>query len=145
MFRAQVDALGDLYGFEPGEVDLACFPLFALFDIAFGMTSVFPDMDVSRPASCDPAKIAGAIQEHGATTSFGSPAIWRRVLPHCREMGIKLGGVKRLLMAGAPVPPDLIQTAHAVLDLDGDVFTPYGATESCLSPRSPDARSRRGS
>ena len=130
MFRAQVDALGDLYGFEPGEVDLACFPLFALFDIAFGMTSVFPDMDVSRPASCDPAKIAGAIQEHGATTSFGSPAIWRRVLPHCREMGIKLGGVKRLLMAGAPVPPDLIQTAHAVLDLDGDVFTPYGATES---------------
>ena len=88
MFRAQVDALGDLYGFEPGEVDLACFPLFALLDIAFGMTSVFPDMDVSRPASCDPAKIAGAIQEHGATTSFGSPAIWRRVLPHCREMGI---------------------------------------------------------
>lgn len=130
MFRAQVDALGDLYRFEPGEVDLACFPLFALFDIAFGMTSVFPDMDVSRPASCDPAKIAGAIREHGATTSFGSPAIWRRVLPHCRELGIKLDGVKRLLMAGAPVPPDLIQTAHAVLDLDGDVFTPYGATES---------------
>lgn len=130
MFRAQVDALGELYAFEEGEVDLACFPLFALFDIAFGMTSVFPDMDVSKPASCDPEKIAGAIRTHGATTSFGSPAIWRRVLPHCREQGQKLPGVRRLLMAGAPVPPDLIQTAHAVLDLEGDVFTPYGATES---------------
>ena len=33
-------------------------------------------------------------------------------------------------MAGAPVPPDLIQDAHAVLSLDADVHTPYGATES---------------
>jgi acyl-CoA synthetase (AMP-forming)/AMP-acid ligase II len=33
-------------------------------------------------------------------------------------------------MAGAPVPPALIQDAHAVLSLDADVHTPYGATES---------------
>jgi acyl-CoA synthetase (AMP-forming)/AMP-acid ligase II len=130
MFHAQVLALKELYGFEPGEVDLACFPLFALFDIAFGMTSVFPDMDASKPAQCDPTKIARAIQESGATTSFGSPAIWRRVLPYCHDQGYKLPGLRRLLMAGAPVPPDLIQRAHAVLSMDADVFTPYGATEA---------------
>lgn len=130
MFHAQVTGLRAIYGFEPGEIDLACFPLFALFDIAFGMTSVFPDMDVTRPARCEPEKIVRAIQECGATTAFGSPAIWRRVLPHCREQGVKLDGLRRLLMAGAPVPPDLIQDAHAVLSLDADVHTPYGATES---------------
>ena len=130
MFHAQVSALRAMYGFKPGEVDLACFPLFALFDIAFGMTSVFPDMDVTRPAHCEPEKIVRAIEECGATAAFGSPAIWRRVLPHCREQGIKLTGLRRLLMAGAPVPPDLIQDAHAVLSLDADVHTPYGATES---------------
>ncbi|QDV07715.1 Long-chain-fatty-acid--CoA ligase [Planctomycetes bacterium Poly30] len=130
MFHAQVLALKALYDFEPGEVDLACFPLFALFDIAFGMTSVFPDMDATKPAKCDPAKIARAIEESGATTSFGSPAIWRRVLPYCHDQGYKLPGLKRLLMAGAPVPPDLIQRAHAVLSMDADVFTPYGATEA---------------
>ncbi len=130
MFHAQVTALKAIYGFKPGEVDLACFPLFALFDIAFGMTSVFPDMDVTRPAQCKPEKIVRAIEEQGATTAFGSPAIWRRVLPHCREQGIKLAGLDRLLMAGAPVPPDLIQDSHAVLSLDADVHTPYGATES---------------
>ncbi|MDG1491798.1 MAG: AMP-binding protein, partial [Planctomycetota bacterium] len=117
MFHAQVNALRAMYDFEPGEIDLACFPLFALFDIAFGMTSVFPDMDVTKPARCQPEKIVRAIQECGATTAFGSPAIWRRVLPHCREQGIKLSGLRRLLMAGAPVPPDLIQDAHAVLSL----------------------------
>lgn len=130
MFGAQVAALHRLYDFQPGETDLACFPLFALFDIAFGMTSVFPDMDPTQPAKCDPQKIVAAAEASNASTSFGSPAIWRRVLPYCRENGLKLPKLRRLLMAGAPVPPDLIQSAHAVLPMDGDVFTPYGATEA---------------
>ncbi len=130
MFHAQVRALDAIYDFRPGEVDVACFPLFALFDIAFGMTSVFPNMDASRPAQCDPDEIVRAIEEHAATTSFGSPAIWRRVLPRCHAQGRKLPTLRRLLMAGAPVPPDLIQTAHAVLSMEADVFTPYGATEA---------------
>ncbi|MEM9801556.1 MAG: fatty acid CoA ligase family protein [Planctomycetota bacterium] len=130
IFAAQVDALRTLYDFRPGEVDLACFPLFALFDVAFGMTSVFPEIDVSRPATCDPRKVVRALEESGATTSFGSPAIWRRVLPYCHDQGIKLPQLTRLLIAGAPVPPDLIQKAHAVLPIGGDVFTPYGATEA---------------
>ena len=37
IFSAQVDILRDLYGIEPGEVDLATFPLFALFAPALGM------------------------------------------------------------------------------------------------------------
>ncbi len=130
MFFAQIRALGELYRFRPGEVDVACFPLFALFDIAFGMTSVFPDMDATKPAQCDPEAIVRAIEENRATTSFGSPAIWRRVLPHCHDAGHKLPTLERLLMAGAPVPPDLIQRAHAVLGMNADVFTPYGATEA---------------
>ena len=40
MFEAQVVALLDTYGFRPGEVDCAAFPLFSLFDGALGMTSV---------------------------------------------------------------------------------------------------------
>lgn len=130
MFFAQIRALGELYRFRPGEVDVACFPLFALFDIAFGMTSVFPEMDASKPAQCDPRAIVRAIEENQATTSFGSPAIWRRVLPYCQDAGLKLLSLERLLMAGAPVPPDLIQRAHAVLGMEADVFTPYGATEA---------------
>jgi len=130
MFGAQVRALGEMYCFEPGEVDLCCFPLFALFDVGFGMTSVFPDMDVSRPGTCDPAKIVAAAQEYGATTTFGSPAIWRRVAPWCAEQGYKLERMRRVLIAGAPVPPALIHDLHRVLPLEGDVFTPYGATEA---------------
>ncbi len=140
MFHAQVLALKNLYDFQPGEVDLACFPLFALFDVAFGITSVFPDMDVSQPATCDPAKLAHAAQLYSTTTAFGSPAIWKRLAPWCSDQGERLGPLKRVLIAGAPVGTDLIRALHAILPLDGDVFTPYGATE-CLPVASIAGRS----
>ena len=130
MFEAQVRALQATYDMRPGEVDVACLPVFALFSPALGMTCVFPELDPSKPASCDPARIADAIRASGATTTFGSPAIWRRVVPHCLETGKDLAGLRRVLIAGAPVPSDLLADLRGLLGPDGDVHTPYGATES---------------
>ena len=130
MFDAQVQALSALYEFEEGEVDLAGLPLFALFDVAFGMTSVFPPLDPSRPGQCDPKALFETMREHKVTTAFGSPAIWRRVVPWCIEQGYALPQMRRILCAGAPVPPDLIADFHRVLPIQSDVHTPYGATEA---------------
>ena len=130
MFDAQRRALRAMYDLRPGEVDAACFPLFALFDTALGLTSVFPALDPSRPGRCRPERIVAAIEENGATLTFGSPAIWRRVAPWCLERGRKLADLRRVLVAGAPVPPALVAQLHGVLVGDADVFTPYGATES---------------
>lgn len=129
-FDAQVRLLGATYAFREGDVDLAAFPLFSLFDNAFGMTSVIPDLDPSRPGSCDPARVAAAINESACTTAFGSPAIWRRVAPWCARNGVRLPTLKRVLIAGASVPPALIEALRAVIADGGDVETPYGATES---------------
>ena len=129
-FVAQLEALRELYDLRPGEVDVACFPLFALFDNALGMTSVFPDLDPSRPSDCDPAKIVAAIEESSATFTFGSPAIWRRVLPFMNGLGRRFSTLRRITIAGAPVPPSLAAGLRALLPDGGDVHTPYGATES---------------
>ncbi len=129
-FFAQRDALQALYGFKAGEVDLAAFPLFSLFDAAFGMTSVIPDINPAKPAECRPEKIVEAITLHKATSAFGSPAIWSRVAPWCAASGVKLTGMKRVLMAGAPVPLKLVRAMRNALPDDSDVHTPYGATES---------------
>ena len=130
MFAAQVEALRKTYGFAPGEIDVAAFPLFSLFDCALEMTSVIPEIDPSHPGRCDPAKIVQAIVENNATTAFGSPAIWRRVAPWCVANNVKLPLLKRILIAGASVPPSLVELLHKSLPPDGDVQTPYGATES---------------
>lgn len=128
IFDAQVDALRAAYGFRPGEVDCAAFPLFSLFDNALGMTSVIPDLDPSRPGTCDPAKVVAALRDEGCTTAFGSPAIWKRVAPWCIENGVKLPKVERVVIAGASVPPALVAQLRETIG--GDVHTPYGATEA---------------
>lgn len=130
MFEAQVRMIQAHYGIEPGEIDLPGFPLFALFSPAMGMTSVFPEVDPTRPARVDPAKIVEAIHDHQVTNTFGSPALWKRVAEYCVDRGIKLPSLRRVLIAGAPVPGAVIEKMHRVLDERADVHTPYGATEA---------------
>lgn len=129
MFNAQVRELGAIYDFQPGEVDLAAFPLFSLFDLAFGMTSVIPDLDPSKPGRCDPAKVGRALIKYRCTTAFGSPAIWRRVAPWANANEVVFPELRRVLIAGAAVPAALVSELRKALP-NGDVGTPYGATES---------------
>jgi acyl-CoA synthetase (AMP-forming)/AMP-acid ligase II len=129
-FDAQVEQIRDFYGIEPGEIDLPCFPLFGLFNCAMGVTAVIPDMDPSRPARVDPAKIVEAARDWNVTQAFGSPAIWDRVGRYCRRGGIQLDSLRRVLSAGAPVPADVLECMKACIHPEGDVHTPYGATES---------------
>ena len=130
MFADQIRALRELYSLEPGEVDAACFPLFALFDHALGMTTAFPDLDPSRPGACDPERVVRAIEESRATFAFGSPAIWRRVLPWMRQRSQRFTTLRRIAIAGAPVPTRLVVELAACLPDGGEVHTPYGATEA---------------
>ena len=131
IFSAQVAHIRRLYGIEPGEMDLATFPLFALFGPALGMTAVVPEMDASRPASADPATIADAIRKFGITNMFGSPALINRVGRYGEENGIKLPTLRRAISAGAPVGSKVLERFAAMLPQGAQVFTPYGATE-CL-------------
>jgi acyl-CoA synthetase (AMP-forming)/AMP-acid ligase II len=129
MFQAQIELLYDEVGYVDAEVDLPGLYIFALFNPALGATTIFPDMDPTRPAEVNPAYLVEAIQTHGVTTSFGSPTIWKRVAAYCLANDIRLPSLKRILMAGAPVPPTLIEQFTHILDV-GDVYTPFGATEA---------------
>lgn len=128
---AQVDLIRRAFNIRAGEVDLATFPPFALFDPGLGMTSVVPDMDPTRPASADPVKLIAAIERHACSSLFGSPALLDTLSRHAEKHGVRLNTVKRVLSAGAPVRPDIVARAYAMLPNDAQVWTPYGATE-CL-------------
>ncbi|MBI3372076.1 MAG: AMP-binding protein [Betaproteobacteria bacterium] len=131
MFGAQVAQIRSLYGIEPGEMDLATFPLFALFGPALGMTAVVPEMDPTRPANVDPSNIVGAIEKFGITNMFGSPALIDRIGRHGSDHGVKLPTLRRAISSGAPMPAKVLARFAAMLDPGAQVFTPYGATE-CL-------------
>jgi acyl-CoA synthetase (AMP-forming)/AMP-acid ligase II len=129
-FSAQVDAIRDAYGIEPGEVNLPTFPLFALFDPALGMTTIVPEMDPTRPARVDPTKIIDPVKKYGVTTMFGSPALLNTVGRYGAEHGIRLPTIRRVISAGAPVPPRVIERFQEMLNDEARIHTPYGATES---------------
>ncbi len=130
MLEAQVALIRDCYAVAAGEVDLVAFPLFALFDIALGVTAAIPAIDPTRPAACNPARIVELINDQRVTISFGSPAIWERVAHYCSVHKLSMPSLRRVLMAGAPVPLKLHQQLRPLLASDGDTHTPYGATEA---------------
>jgi acyl-CoA synthetase (AMP-forming)/AMP-acid ligase II len=129
-FVAQVERLKETYGIEPGEIDLPTFPLFALFDPGLGMSAVIPEMDPTRPAKVDPEKILSAIRKFGVTNTFGSPALLHRVGSYGAAHNVKLPTLKRVISAGAPVQPAILERFATMLPEGTEIHTPYGATEA---------------
>ena len=130
IFDAQIRRIKTQYGIATDEIDLPTFPLFALFDPALGMTAVIPDMDPTRPAHVDPLKIIEAINDHGVTNMFASPALLNRVGSYGKQNNIVLPSLKRVISAGAPVQPSNLEQFSALLTEDGEIHTGYGATEA---------------
>ncbi|RCL31357.1 MAG: peptide synthase, partial [Puniceicoccaceae bacterium] len=129
MFYAQVQLIREAYSIEAGEVDLPMLAVFALFNPALGMCTVVPEMNPSRPAQVKPRKIVDSIDRFQVTNSFGSPTLWKLVTDYCEREGRQLPSLKRVIMAGAPAPQNLLTRLQRLLP-KGEIFTPYGATEA---------------
>lgn len=128
-FRRQVQFIQERYEIQPGEVDVPGFPLFGLFNSAMGVTSVIPDMDFSRPATVDPRNILEAVSDWKATQSFASPAVWNVVGQFCERENLWMPTLRRVLSAGAPVPPHVLRRMKQAAP-NAEMYTPYGATEA---------------
>jgi len=129
-FDAQLHQIGTHLNMSDDEIDLSTFPLFALFYPALGVTAVIPDMDPTRPAEVNPVKITEAIVNQGVTNMFASPALLNRVGRYGKKKAIKLPSLKRVISAGAPVSPEVIERFATMLTNGAQIHTPYGATEA---------------
>lgn len=130
VFAAQVKALREVYGIQPGERDLATFPLFALFGPALGMASVVPDMDASRPAEADPRRLFEAFRDYACTNLFASPALIDKLGRYCVDERLQLTSLRRAISAGAPASNAALERFQECLPDGVEVLNSYGATES---------------
>lgn len=130
VFNAQVECLRDDYHIKPGELDLATFPLFALFGPALGMTAVVPYMDASRPITADPRNLVAAMKDYKTTNLSASPALVEVLGRYGAETGVKLPLLKRVISAGAPAREDSLQRLSSMLSTDAQILPSYGATEA---------------
>ncbi|MDH5637618.1 MAG: fatty acid CoA ligase family protein, partial [Nitrospinota bacterium] len=131
IFTSQARMIGERYNITENDRDLPAFPLFALFSISLGMSVVIPRMDPTNPGKADPAQIVEEINDNQVTFTFGSPAIWKNVSRYCVQNKVKLPSLKRVLMAGAPVPNSIHNALlNHILPEGARTHTPFGATES---------------
>lgn len=126
----KLEVLRSCYKIQPGEVDLSTFPLFSLFGVGIGMTSILPEMDFTHPAKVNPEKILNTITKYNITSGFGSPALWDTISRYCISNNRHLSSLNRILMAGAPIPGSLIKRFDHILEPKAKIHTPYGATEA---------------
>lgn len=141
-FEGQVHLIRETFGIQPGEVDLPMLPIFALFNPALGMATVVPDMNPSKPAAVDPEKIIHPLNTMNVTNSFGSPVLWKKITRVASAKGLVFSGMRRILMAGAPVPPSLFREMRNIFP-NARLWSPYGATE-CLPVSAIEATSVLG-
>ena len=129
------DAVAGTYGIGPDSPLVAAFAPFVLLGPALGATSASPDMDVTAPGTLTAAALAQAVRAIDGAVVFASPAALANVVRTGDGLSDPdrdaLGNVRLFLSAGAPVRPDLLESAVALMP-NADAHTPYGMTESLL-------------
>jgi acyl-CoA synthetase (AMP-forming)/AMP-acid ligase II len=123
--RAIVEAL-DL---RCGQRDLATLPIFVLANLASGVTTIIPSLDLRRPGTVSPAALAEDVHRTHPTRLAASPAFVTRLVEADRLRPGTLGTFERIDIGGAPVPPLLLrQLAEGAPSTV--VTAVYGSTEA---------------
>ena len=125
--------LGAHYSLGAKDSLVAAFAPWALLGPGLGITSVIPDMDVTRPGTLTARSLADAITSAHGTVIWAAPAALRNVLATADTLSAAqkagMSDIRLLLSAGAPVPLSLLEQA-AVLFPGASIRTPYGMTEA---------------
>lgn len=111
------------------DVDMAMFPVFALNNLAGGISTVIPQIDFRRVADMDAKMIASQMATHGVTTCTGSPTFFDCLAqPSERNDGSGIAP-RRILTGGAPVSDRQLRTWQRVWP-NTDIVVVYGSTEA---------------
>ena len=124
---AQHVALTASLDVQTDDVDMATLPIFALNNIACGVTTLIPDFNPAKPAEIDPEKIAAEARRYGVTTTAGSPAFYRR-LAEASHGANPIPTLRALHVGGAAVFPAFAAELSAAFP-GTHVSAVYGSTE----------------
>jgi olefin beta-lactone synthetase len=126
---AQHRALRRALPFADGAVDLPAFPAVTLHNLACGITTVLPPVDLRHPARVDATAVLDCARRFGVTSLSGAPAYLSRLAEHALAAGVELPALERVVVGGAPVSRKLCRTLAAAFPAAERVVI-YGSTEA---------------
>ncbi|MBC7805647.1 MAG: AMP-binding protein [Akkermansiaceae bacterium] len=126
LLAAQHRSLAASLHLQPGEIDLTTLPIFALANLASGVTSVIPTGDLRRPGAVNVPPIRAQILRLRPTRAAASPAFFERLL----ESGEPLPSLRHIYTGGAPVFPGLLDSLTMATEPEAEIVAVYGSTEA---------------
>lgn len=127
------DALRTAYEIGPDDALVAAFAPWSVLGPALGIPSAIPDMDLTDASTLTARALADATAAVGGTLVWASPTAVRAVVATGDHLDgprrAALAGLHFLLVAGAPVPVELLERAAGLLP-SATLATPYGMTEA---------------
>jgi olefin beta-lactone synthetase len=126
---AQHEALSGEFPYDDADIDMPMFPVFALNNLATGITSIVPDIDFRHVAECDGAKLLAQIRRERVTTVTASPPFFDRLAEACIADSTPPFAPRRLLTGGAPVRDDQLRRWRSTWPA-ARIEVVYGSTEA---------------
>jgi olefin beta-lactone synthetase len=126
---AQHRALAAEFPAREGDVDMPMFPVFALNNLASGVTSVVPAMDFRRVEKVDAARVLRQMRAHRVTTCTASPPFFDRIAERLAAAPGEAPSLRRLLTGGAPVSDAQLAAWRRALP-GPELLVVYGSTEA---------------
>jgi acyl-CoA synthetase (AMP-forming)/AMP-acid ligase II len=124
---AQHEALDAEIPYGADDVDLPVFPVFSLNNLAAGVTTVLPDLDLAAPSADDGARLLRQMNDRAVTCSTLSPSLLRSVTASAADGGSP-PSLRRVVTGGAPVSRDDAE-AFAAAFPQAKLHILYGSTE----------------
>lgn len=126
---AQHRALRRAFPLGDDDVDMPAFPAVTLHNLACGVTTVLPPVDLRQPARVDAAAVLDCARRFGVTSLSGAPAYLARLAAHAVERGVELPRLRRIVVGGAPVSRTLCRALGAAFP-GAEAVVVYGSTEA---------------
>ena len=118
-----------LWPHRENEVDMPCFPMIALQNLACGIPTIIPALSFKNLALFDASPVIWQIKKYGVTRLSGAPAYFKILVEHLESCGQKMSEIRGIVVGGAPVPWWLCEKILKVFP-ESDSYVVYGSTEA---------------
>lgn len=127
--KAQHRVLVGTLELKPGEVDLATLPIFVLANLASGLTTLIPNVDLRFPGAISARTVLASIHANQPLRTVASPAFLERLAQYCQERGLTLPSFEKIFIGGGPVMPRAITQLQQIAP-QAKLTIVYGSTEA---------------
>lgn len=125
---AQHRALDAEIPYVENDKDLPVFPIFSLNNLAGGVTTVLPALDLAEPSDKDAATVISQILSEDVTCCTVSPSVFNDIAGYCHQNKVILSKLRRVVTGGAPVSKDNVEGFKAIAP-SAEIIVLYGSTE----------------